>query len=350
MTPPDRPTDPLELPYAWGGPAGEAVLRAEPEDFEVEEIPVCEPEGRGEHLWLWVRKRDANTEWVARALARWADVPPTQVSYAGLKDRRAVTRQWYSLHLPGRPDPDLDSARIPGVEILAAARHPRKLRRGALGGNRFRIRLRDWQGDEGALAERLRRIAGEGVPNYFGPQRFGHGSQNLRQAERLFQGALQARRHQRGLYLSAARSWLFNQVLAQRVEEGAWNRARVDDFLLLNRRRGGFRRDAGNTGVEARLARGEIHPSGPLWGRGPSMAGPAVAEWERWRLAPWADWMVGLERAGLTMERRALRVLVEQLRCEREGAVLALSFELPAGSYATAVLRELVTCQESAAA
>ncbi len=332
------------LPYAWGGPAGLARLRAAPEDFQVTEIPVCLPDGHGEHLWLRVRKRDSNTEWVAKQLARWAGVGPAQVSYAGLKDRHAVAEQWFSIHLPGQADPDLALLTGDEFRVEEAARHSRKLKRGALKGNRFVLRLHDWRGDRELLEERLQRIASGGVPNYFGEQRFGHDGGNLEQARRLFAGELRkCPRHQRGLYLSAARSWLFNHIASLRVADGTWNQVLPGDFLQLDGRHAGFVAEADDTELAARLIALDVHPTGPLWGSGRPQTGEPRTEWEAEQLAPYRDWCEGLERAGLEQERRALRVRVEGLRWEWEGAEsLCLAFSLGAGSYATMVVREVM--------
>jgi tRNA pseudouridine13 synthase len=332
------------LPCAWGGPAGQARLRVTPEDFQVTEIPVCLPEGQGEHLWLRVRKRDSNTEWVAKQLARWAGVGPAQVSYAGLKDRHAVTEQWFSIHLPGQADPDPGALTSDEFRIEEMARHSRKLRRGALKGNRFVLRLRDWQGDKDLLEQRLHSIASGGVPNYFGEQRFGHDGGNLEQARRLFAGELKkCPRHQRGLYLSAARSWLFNQIAARRVADGSWNQALPGDFLQLDGRHAGFVAEADDSELAARLNAMEVHPTGPLWGRGRPQTGESRTQWEAEQLAACADWCEGLERAGLDLGRRALRVRVEDLRREWEDErILVLAFSLTAGAYATMVVRELM--------
>ncbi len=342
LNPDYRPV--LELARAWGGPAGEARLRVEPEDFQVTEIPVCFPEGQGEHLWLRVRKRNSNTEWVAKQLARWAGVAPKQVSYAGLKDRHAVTEQWFSLHLPGMADPDLSRIESDEFRIEEAARHSRKLKRGALKGNRFALRLKDWQGDRTLLEQRLQQIAIGGVPNYFGPQRFGHDGGNLQQAQRLFAGeGKKPPRHLRGLYLSAARSYLFNQVLQQRIVNGSWNQALPGDYLQLDGRHAGFIAEADDVDLVARMAALETHVTGPLWGRGSPRTAEPQSHWETDQLAVFASWREGLERAGLEMERRALRVRVEDLQWRWEDdRTLCLEFSLTAGAYATMVLREAV--------
>lgn len=336
-----------ELPRAWGGAVGSGELRSQPEDFQVFEIPVCEPGGEGEHLWLKLRKTGANTDWVARQLARGLGIKPQQVSYAGLKDRNAITEQWFSLHLPGMPDPDLSTIPVEGVEWLQWSRHNRKLRRGALKGNRFQLRLRNWQGQADTLAQRIEQVRGGGVPNYFGEQRFGRELGNLDQAQRMFAEGLRPRRHEKGLYLSAARSYLFNRVLVERVGAGDWNRARPDDFLQLDGRHGGFRWQPGDEPVDDRLAAMEIHPTGPLWGRGRSMAGERVDCWERELLGEPRGWTDGLERMGLQNERRALRVRVDGLEAREENGQLVLGFSLPAGAYATVVLRELLAYRDA---
>lgn len=190
MSPAIADGDPVvDLPLAYGGPVLRGRLRQTPEDFVVDEDLGYVASGQGEHVWLRVRKRLHNTHDVARALARHAGVPQRDIGYAGLKDRNAVTTQVFTVHLPGCEGPDWQSLSLPGVELLEIDRHHRKVRRGALRGNRFTIRITGSQGARSAVEDRLQRLASEGVPNYFGSQRFGRGGQNLVRFEALRQGA-----------------------------------------------------------------------------------------------------------------------------------------------------------------
>lgn len=339
-----RPVPSVELPYAYGAPEAQGVVRRAPEDFQVDEELGFEPAGEGEHVFLLIRKRNENTDWVARQLGRLAGVRPADVGYAGLKDRQAVITQWFSVHLAGRPEPDWSELEGDNIRLLAVRRHPRKLRKGALRGNRFVLVIRDLQGDRAGLEERLHRIAREGVPNYFGAQRFGIGGGNLARARGLFSGTLQERdRHKRGLYLSAARSMLFNEVLAQRVCAGTWAQPLAGDALVLEGTHSFFVIEEVDAETRRRCAEMDIHPSGPLWGAGELPTRGEARRLEESVLAPLAFWREGLERFGLKQERRTLRLKVEDLAWEfpneRE---LRISFRLPAGAYATTVLRELV--------
>lgn len=338
------------LPYAFGGPVGTGLLRAEPEDFQVQEIGICEPDGAGEHVWLWVRKRNANTEWVARQLARFAGVTPREVSYAGLKDRHAVTEQWFSVQLPGKADPDWSTARIEGVEILRAERHSRKLKRGALRGNRFRLHVRGYTGSRADLETRVAAIVGQGVPNFFGVQRFGRDGQNLTAAAAMLRGeGPRVDRHVRGLYLSAARSFLFNQVLAARVASASWAQVLLGDALQLDGSRSWFIADGSDPTLEQRIADLAVHPTGPLWGRGALGTQAAANELEAATLAAYSDWCKGLEHAGLEQDRRALRVAVRDIEAQwLDENDLVFQFSLPSGCYATTVLRELIETQVDA--
>lgn len=337
---PSAPFYSLDFPYAHGTPVAEGVIRSTDDDFEVEELLGFEPSGQGEHLYLWIEKRDNNTQWVAGQLARWADLRPQDVGYAGLKDRRAVTRQWFSLWSPGRELPDPQALALPGVRVLRALRHDRKLKRGMHLGNRFRLVLRQLT-PCAALEGRLEAIARAGVPNYYGEQRFGIGGGNLDGAEQLLSGGRRVKdRNRRGLLLSAARSYLFNQVLAERVRLQNWNAYLDGDRLML----------AGSTNLlsleesataAARVARAELHPTAPLWGRGRALVEGDSLALETAILAPFASWMDGLERAGLTRERRALRLLPDGMRWQwLDAESLAISFLLPPGTFATSVLRE----------
>ncbi|MDG4549466.1 MAG: tRNA pseudouridine(13) synthase TruD [Candidatus Contendobacter sp.] len=331
------------LPFAHGRPAGSGRLRAVAEDFQVrEEIPFT-LDGAGEHAWLWVRKRGANTEWVARRLAEQAGVPSGAVSYAGLKDRHAVTEQWFSVHLPGRAEPDWSASPDPDFTVLNATRHSRKLRRGALSGNTFRVVIRDLDGEPAELAARFQRIAATGVPNYFGEQRFGREAGNLERAEAMLRGALKVRdRHQRGLYLSAARSALFNAVLARRVVEGTWNRPLPGEVLMLGGSHSSFVVDEVDETIGQRVAAFDLHPTGPLWGAGELRSGGPVRELEEAVAATLPTFRDGLATAGLDQERRALRLVARDAKLEfPEPGVAVVAFKLPAGAYATTVLREL---------
>ena len=199
------------LPRALGPVVLQARMRGSPEDFRVDEVDGFEPSGSGEHLLLDIEKRGMNTGFAAKRIAEWAGVPESAIGYAGMKDRHAVTRQRFSVHLPGREAPDVAGLQDDALRVLGQARHARKLPRGALAGNRFDLVLRDVQGDADAIDTRLRAIASRGVPNYFGEQRFGHGGGNVAEALAMFD-VRRVRREQRGLLLSAARSELFNRV------------------------------------------------------------------------------------------------------------------------------------------
>lgn len=331
----------MELPRAHGAPPLTGRLRAEPADFEVEEERGFEPSGQGEHAFLIIEKTGANTEWVARQLAAAAGVAPVAVGYAGLKDRHAVTRQAFTVQLPGRADPDWSALAIPGVQVLSAARHDRKLKRGAHRGNRFRIRLRDVRGERAAAETQLESIRVRGVPNYFGEQRFGTDRRNLALAEALFAGR-RLPREQRGFALSAARSELFNAVLAGRVSDDSWDRALDGEVWMLAGSNAIFGPEPWNEDLARRLAAFDIDPTGPLWGAGDLRSTGAVRALELAAIEPLAPLARGLEREDLGQQRRALRLRPGDLAWSWEGEDrLVLDFRLPAGAFATVVLREV---------
>lgn len=329
------------LPYAHGGPPATGVLRAEVDDFRVDEVLGFDPTGSGEHAFLTIEKRGANTEWVARQLARAAGVAPVAVGFAGLKDRHAVTRQVFTVQLAGRADPDWSALAIPGVEVLSAVRHNRKLKRGAHRGNRFRILLRDVRGDVATIDARLAAIGARGVPNYFGEQRFGRDGGNVALAEALFEGR-RLPREQRGIALSAARSELFNRVLAQRVLDDTWDRALDGEVWMLDGTHAIFGPQPWDEALAQRLAAFDIHPTGPSWGAGELRSIGAVRELELAAIEPHARLARGLEREGLSQERRALRLVARNFGHSWEAPDrLLVEFGLGAGSFATTLLREL---------
>ena len=332
------------LPFAHGQPVVKGRMRTFPEDFQVREELDFLLDGVGEHVWLWVRKRGANTDWVAKQLAARAKVPPSAVSYAGLKDRHAVTEQWFSVHLPGKADPDWDADPQPDFTVLQAVRHSRKLRRGTLSGNTFRIVIRDLEGDPAELANQWQRTIAVGVPNYFGEQRFGREAGNLERAEAMFNSQAKVRdRHQRSLYLSAARSALFNAVLAKRVIAATWNQALPGEVLMLAGSHSIFVASEVNETLRQRIAEFDLHPTGPLWGAGELLSSGAIRELEEEVTAMLPLFRDGLAAAGLKQERRALRLILKDAVLELPQPGIAIfAFRLPAGAYATTVMRELI--------
>lgn len=307
----------LDFPFAYGPLTASGEFRRLPEDFIVDEVLGYEPSGEGEHVYLHIRKIGENTAWVAQKMAAFAGVKEMDVGYCGRKDRHAITTQWFSVYLPKTSDHDWTLFNSDSINVLNISRHSHKLRRGEHECNRFVIRLRDVVvADEKIFAEKLNRVLADGVPNYFGEQRFGRDGNNLPQANLLLVERKPIRDIQkRGLILSAARSYLFNQVLAARVIASNWR-----DILI-----------------------GEPEPcaSGPLWGRGRSPASATTLEFEQTILAPWQEWCNGLEHQGLKQERRPLCLLPTAGSWRRIEQDLELCFTLGAGEFATAVLREL---------
>ena len=329
-----------------GEPTASGRLRSEPADFHVIEIPLVEPSGQGSHLWLDVEKTGANTDWVAAQLARAAGVPRRDVGYAGMKDRNAVTRQWFSIGLQEAERDDWRSWSIEGVTLLAGQRHERKLQRGALRGNRFRLVVRELHGDTVNLEARLRAVAARGAPNYFGPQRFGHGGRNVERAIHWLEYGGRIRKPTRGIYLSALRSLLFNRVLSARVADGSWDCLLDGDIAQLDGRRALFECTLPDESLDRRCAEFDIHPTGPLPGRGGMRPKRDAATFEERIMDADRALVEALERAGLDAARRSLRLRAAGLEWRIEGDRLELAFELPPGAYATSVLRELVSTTE----
>lgn len=334
--------DMATLPCAHGGPAGRAQLRAAPEDFLVQEWLGWEADGAGDHLLLRVRKRGANTIWVAKQLARLGKVDPRDVGFAGLKDRDAVAEQAFTVPARSAIGEAWLGVSGDGFEVLAATRHRRKLKRGALKGNDFTIVLRGFSGDPRVLEQRLKSVAAEGVPNYFGPQRFGRDAGNLRTALAWFtEGVAPADRWQRSFALSAARSAIFNAVVARRVSDQTWNRLLPGEIVNLDGSGSVFVADAIDATLDERCRQLDVHPTGPMWS-GPSSATGAAAVIEAEVAARHDALAQGLTRAALQPERRALRIRVDRLQWAIENDAVHLRFRLFRGAFATAVLHELI--------
>ncbi len=328
--------------YAYSGPACTGKIKTIPDDFIVEEQLPFHPDGSGEHVFLQIEKCGENTEYVARLLARFAGVRQRDVSVAGLKDRHARTTQWFSVWLPGKDAPDWQQIKTESIKVVQSLRHARKLKRGVLSGNRFKILIRELQGDKAKIEAQLQQIKATGFPNYFGVQRFGHQGQNVNKALSLFQGA-KVKREQRSIYLSAARSYLFNQLLARRVIEGNWNQAVSGDVCIFDQSNSYFKATELDASVLQRIKLGEIHPAGLLFGKGERETSALALEFEDSIIDSNAELVDGLIRYDLKSDRRSLRIMVRDLQWEfKPDSELLLSFSLPAGCYATSLIRELI--------
>lgn len=347
--------EPRPVPRLYRAPsvredAVSAVLKSRPEDFVVDEHLRHGPTGEGPHRWLRVRKQGLDTLRVAKALRRGLNLPGTAIGYAGLKDRHARTTQWFSVALENQPEPDWATLLPEGCELLEVVPSQKKLRTGGVTGNRFELRLRELSGPTELVDERLASVRAGGMVNYFGSQRFGFDGANLSAALGLFRGERKVRdRSLRGIYWSAARAHLFNAVARRRVVDGNWNRGLPGDALMLDGSHSVFTVDAIDEETDARLAEGDLHPTGPLWGRakkGGDLARSQVRALEAEVLADWPEFTAGLERAGLEMARRSLRVRVPGLEWSWEKASgqseLRIEVWLPAGSFATVLLEHAI--------
>ena len=338
----------LDPPHAHGGPPVAGLIRTDPEDFLVEERLSFQPDGGTGHLLLLVEKRDANTLYVAKCLARLAGLPMVDIGFAGLKDRRAVARQWFSM--PARNvGPSAAGLVGDGFRVLEMHPHSRKLRRGALAGNRFRLRVRELGGDLAALTARLQTVAAHGVPNYFGPQRFGRDAANLQQvSDWIDSQRLPRDRAARGFLLSAARSLAFNAVLGRRVAEASWDRLLPGEIASLSGSSSVFRVSELDDELVRRCHEGDISPSGPMCGEGDMQPGTECGSIEQsvlGMLAPLPERLAGV----VAGERRALVLRPADLAWTVTGQELELGFELPRGAFATSLLREAVSATVPAA-
>ena len=317
-----------QWPNAYAISGASATLKLLNEDFIVTELPLQLPCGEGEHIWLDIEKNGANTAFVAQQLADAAGVQEKDVGYGGLKDRYAITRQWFSIYLPSGKTgetPDLTQLQHPEFKVLSQSRHVKKLRPGDLQGNRFRIVLRDVTGDPGAIEANLEAVASQGVPNYFGAQRFGFEGGNVEQGRAMLAREIRVRNpKKKGIYLSAVRSFVFNEVLALRIQQGLWGQTLPGDVMD----------EAGR-------------PTGPLWGRGRVSTTDQAQALEMGVAERHATLCDGMEHAGLDQERRALVARpVDMSWAWPQAHQLVLDLTLPAGTYATSVLHDILRTTE----
>lgn len=332
----------LDWAYAYGKPQATADFKLAPADFQVTEFFSAPFSGEGEHIVLQIEKKGLTTEEVVKSLSRLTHKSIKLISYAGLKDKHALTTQWISIHAPGEVIEGVEHLEAPGWRVLAATRHNKKLKPGFLAGNHFVLTLRNVS-DEADLSARIEQVKRTGVPNYFGEQRFGRELNNLVRAEELLvQGRKVKDKFLKGMYFSAARSWLYNLILSQRVVAANWNLPLPGDVMQLSGSHSIFSAAEGDDSLLSRINDKDISPASPLAGKSKNMVqGEALAliqqVYEQWPL-----WLAGLYQFGLEEAWRANILYVNDFNysfCEGDAQ---LSFTLPPGTYATAVLRELV--------
>lgn len=375
-------TDTANLPQPIQPLLKHATYKAHTTDFIVNELLPLEFTGEGEHLWLHIQKSGMNTAYLTKLLSEWADIPLRDVGYSGLKDRHALTTQWFSLRIPKKQLPDSEFAPVDiganeSITILEQQWHNKKLNRGTHRANQFIITLRDIEfagfdtpspsseqllSAKQAVEQHLVIISQSGVPNYFGPQRFGRSGNNIREALLLFARPVpEARppsnkgkrkrvpREQNTMELSAARSLIFNEILAARVRDGSWNHGLAGEVFNLDGSGSIFASDEIDDTLRARLESGDVHPTAVLWGTGnEKVSGKAAAmETDIVAHSPLLTQLAtGLEQRDIKAQRRALRLPIEALSWEwqdTEGSqILILNFTLTTGSFATSVLASLV--------
>ncbi|MGP4788154.1 tRNA pseudouridine(13) synthase TruD [Psychrobacter sp. 1Y11] len=372
-------TNTENLPQPITPPIEQALYKAKPEDFVVNERLEVDFTDEGEHLWLHIEKSGVNTAYLAKLLSEWAEIPLRDVGYSGLKDRQALTKQWFSLRLPKKHKPASDFAPVDikeheMVNILAGHWHNKKLNRGTHNANQFIITLREVTlrelefadsstlVDNQALVEQhLMSISDTGVPNYFGPQRFGFGGNNIREALTLFARPMQNTpsakkkskrkpREQNAMELSAARSLIFNEILAARVRDGSWNTGVNGEVFNLDGSGSVFASEHLDETLQARVASGDIHPTAVMWGVSNDKVTGDAADIENTIVQQddlLAELATGLEQRKIKAQRRALRLPVKDLSwqwIDEQSAeqTLVLSFTLTTGSFATSVLASLV--------
>lgn len=351
----------MTLPYLTSElPGIGGVLRSTDEDFVVDEEPAYLPSGAGDHVFVRIEKRGLTTPQAVRAIAAALGVADRDLGAAGMKDRRAVTTQWLSLPPPIQPEAALALA-LDGIRVLEAARHPHKLRTGHVRGNRFRLRVRGLPaGEAPALARRAAAILEElsrapGAPNWYGEQRFGRDGDNAARGRELLSGARRPGRDRRmdRLMVSALQSELFNAWLVARLGDGLYRSALAGD--VMHKRGGGLFDCADPPADEPRVRAGEVVATGPMFGdrmRRPGEGTPAAAReaaiLEAAGLAPDAFSRVRALAEGT--RRDAAIPLAGAAATAADDGTLEVSFALPGGAYATAIMREVMKVEPEAVA
>lgn len=334
----------MNAQYLHGKPRSSGELKAVPEDFIVKEDLGFELDGEGEHVMVRVEKIGCNTLFVAEQLAKFAKISARAVSYAGLKDRHAVTEQWFCLQMPGKETPDFSLWQLEGCRVIATTRQKRKLRIGALKGNQFELIIRNIN-DSDDFESRLQQIALQGVPNYFGEQRFGRDGQNLIQALRWANNEIAVReRNKRSFYLSAARSAMFNHVASERIANQMTQKVLLGDALQLTGRGSWFVANSDELAtLEPRVLSSELSITAPLPGDGDLGSKDDALEFETRSLESYGAFMELMKSERVSPARRAIIVKPQNLQWQWiDKTTLKLQFFLTSGSFATSVVREII--------
>ena len=337
-----------ELNFLYGKPKATGQYKQQYEDFVVTEDLGFELTGEGEHVLVYLEKKDCNTIFVAEQLAKYVGISSKLVSYAGLKDRHAVTRQWFSLHMPGKESPDFTDFDLAGCQILKVTRHNKKLKIGALKGNYFKIKLTHLS-DTIELESKLASIKQHGVPNYFGEQRFGRDDNNITQALKWANGEITVKdRKKRSFYLSAARSAIFNDVVSKRIEQGLHQTVLEGDILQLAQRGSWFVAQSNDLSLlQSRLLNGEVNITAPMIGDSQLGTQSCSLEFEQKCLANWSLFTELFKKERLETARRSILLRPQQLNWQWiNDNSIEINFYLTSGCYATSVIRELITGNE----
>lgn len=333
-----------ELPRLHHGARPRAEFKQTPKDFQVIEQLEVTDDGEGEHQWLWVRKEGANTNFCAEKIARFAGVSPKNVSYSGLKDRQAVTWQWFSIQLPGKETLNWDELNDKEMSVERVIRRTKKLKTGFHRGNRFVIRLADVSSRED-LETLWEKVSEQGVINYFGEQRFGRSGDNVAQAERWLMAERPARisKNKRSLYLSSLRSYLFNQIVAERIRQFGIDGRLAGDCVMLEGSKSVFTVEQWDDELSQRLLTNNIYLTAPLAGStNKSLVQGEAEEFELSCLQPYESWLQAFKKLRVDAARRALLLRVEAPEINWHGDDAEIRFTLPPGAYATTVLNEIV--------
>ncbi len=336
-----------ELSWLHNRPLASGILKSCPEDFIVDEDLGFKPDGEGEHIFVHLRKTNCNTLFVAEQLAKFANIPLRSVSYSGLKDRYAVTTQWFCLHVPGKVTLDFNQFKLAGCEVLSTDRHKRKLRIGYLRGNWFSLIIRHIDQPED-VEKRLVTIATQGIPNYFGDQRFGRNYHNIIQAQRWAAKEISVKqRNRRSFYLSAARSWIFNQIVSTRIQAGLSEHVLTGDAVQLANKGSWFIVQPNELeSVQKRLIEGDVFLTAPLPGKGQNTLQCDALQWEQQHLAQYSQLIDLVISEGVDSKRRAIKTVPQSFQWEWQSEqTLKLTFWLTTGSFATSLLRELINIE-----
>lgn len=333
------------MKHPYGEPRQTGVIKSQVDDFRVIENLGFEPCGEGEHLFLHIEKSNLTTQDLIEQIAREFSVKPRDIGYSGLKDKLAVTQQWLSVHLPGQMN-SVEIASSSHYKLLQHGWHNKKIRSGSHRSNSFEVTVRNVAELSSQTQQQIDDVKAFGMANYFGEQRFGARQDNVERAIHTFTNERRTRklsRTKRSLYISALRSFLFNQILSRRLEQNYWHQPLPGDIYMLSGSHSIFSNEIDDSILD-RFQQQDISSAASLYGAGSSMLSEMALALEDDVLHQYPQIVECLDAQKVKLQMRTTRVAVQAFSVihDSDTQSLKVNATLPSGCFFTTLLKHFI--------